>query len=47
MDLEGDKNAGEIDIEGTLTFFQVVLDGIWGMAEFVRNVMETFSEIGN
>ncbi|WFN34689.1 hypothetical protein L1S32_00780 [Methanogenium sp. S4BF] len=47
MDPGVDESVGDIDIEGTLTFFQVVLDGILGMAEFVRNVMDAFSEIGN
>ena len=47
MDSGGNEKAGKIDIEGTLTFFQVVLDGIGTIADFVRNAMEAFSAIGN
>lgn len=47
MDFGGNVTAEKIDIEGTLTFFQIVLDGISTMAEFVRNAMEAFSAIGN
>lgn len=47
MDLGGDEHTGKIDIEGTLTFFQIVLDGIGDLVEFARNVMEAFSAIGN
>jgi len=42
-----DGDAGEIDIEGTISFFQVVFDGFVGLADFIQNTMEAFSEIGN
>lgn len=47
MDFGGNENVTKIDIEGTLTFFQIVLDGMGSMVEFVRNVMDAFSAIGN
>ena len=47
MDSGGYEKAGEIDIEGTRTFFQIVFDGIGNMADFVRNAMDAFSAIGN
>ena len=43
----GEDSIVGIDLEGTVTFFRVVCDGILGMAEFVRNAMDAFSQIGN
>jgi hypothetical protein len=36
-----------IDLEGTLTFIQVIIDGFRGMADFIQHVTVAFSDIGN
>lgn len=46
-------NAGQsdgiqgIDIGGTIGFLQVILDGFIGFVDFIQNVGEAFSDIGN
>jgi hypothetical protein len=47
MDSGGDEGSGEIDIGGTITFFQVIIDGFRGFAEFIQHVSDAFSGIGN
>ena len=42
----GEDGYGDIDIGGTISFIQVIIDGFWGMADSIRNVSESFSEIG-
>ncbi|WAI00672.1 hypothetical protein [Methanogenium organophilum] len=37
----------EIDIEGIFGFFQVIIDGCMGFVDFIQNVAEAFSDIGN
>ncbi|KAF1076887.1 hypothetical protein [Methanogenium sp. MK-MG] len=36
-----------IDLEGTLTFIQAIIDGFRGMADFIQHVTVAISDIGN
>ncbi|MDE4909000.1 hypothetical protein L0665_10310 [Methanogenium marinum] len=47
MDSGGEDGFGGIDVGGTITFFQVIIDGFWSFADIIQNVSEAFSGIGN
>ncbi len=47
MEFGGEEGSGEIDIGGTITFFQVIIDGFRSLADIIQNVSEAFSGIGN
>lgn len=40
-------DSGEIDVGGTIPFFQVIIDGFRCFADYIQHVSEAFSEIGN
>jgi len=46
-DSERDGGIQGVDIEGTVGFFQVILDGFSGFAGFLQDVYTAFSAIGN
>lgn len=46
-DTEQNGGIQGVDIEGTVGFLQIILDGFVGFADFIQNVADAFSEIGN
>ena len=47
MDSEQSGGIQGVDIEGTVGFFQIILDGFTGFIDFIQDAGEAFSKIGN